>query len=219
MEQTDLILLVLIGLSVLVGFSRGFSFEIMRLGIYILSGVIGYAFVPLFQPVFSFIPFEPAQKTAAICLGSLVSWIVLRIVMSSLIREIRNSRFCHLDRSLGAVFGMVRAGVFLIAICLIFVFAAPKKVEESKILTWSHLGASKLFNAFPEIQTVQKEAEKIVEEGKEAVSAQEITEISWKQRLLNYLENTTVDTKEGEKKMISAVASVMAKSMKKTMES
>ena len=219
MEQTDLILLVLTGLSVLIGFSRGFSYEIMRLFIYVFSGVLGYALIPLFQPAFSFIPFEPAQKTAAICLGTMISWIVLKIVLSSIVKEIRNSRFSGLDRSLGMVFGAVRAFVFLIILCLIFSFAAPEKIRESKILTYSHAGASKLFEAFPEIQTVQANAEKAMEEGKEAVQLKAEQGINWKERVLAYLQNTTVDTPEGKKKLLSSVASVMARSMMKTSSS
>ena len=219
MEQTDLILLVLTGLSVLIGFSRGFSYEIMRLFIYVFSGVLGYALIPLFQPAFSFIPFEPAQKTAAVCLGTMISWIVLKIVLSSIVKEIRNSRFSGLDRSLGMVFGAVRAFVFLIILCLIFSFAAPEKIRESKILTYSHAGASKLFEAFPEIQTVQANAEKAMEEGKEAVQLKAEQGINWKERVLAYLQNTTVDTPEGKKKLLSSVASVMARSMMKTSSS
>ena len=219
MEQTDLILLVLTGLSVLIGFSRGFSYEIMRLFIYVFSGVLGYALIPLFQPAFSFIPFEPAQKTAAVCLGTMISWIVLKIVLSSIVKEIRNSRFSGLDRSLGMVFGAVRAFVFLIILCLIFSFAAPEKIRESKILTYSHAGASKLFEAFPEIQTVQANAEKAMEEGKGAVQLKAEQGINWKERVLAYLQNTTVDTPEGKKKLLSSVASVMARSMMKTSSS
>ena len=137
MERADLILLVLIGLSVFIGLFRGLSDEILRLVVYVLSCVSGYALIPVFQPFFSSVPGEAEQRSLAVFSGTIAVWFVLRIMASFLTRKIKKSSFRELDRSLGAVFGGLRAGIVLLLLNLIFGLFAPHIVQSSRILTLS----------------------------------------------------------------------------------
>ena len=104
--QTDILILFLIFLSALIGFSRGFSFEAASLTVYIFSGFFGYCLIPAFLPAFSsFIPHDKTAWGLSLALGSFLSWIFLRMFVFSLAQNVKNSRFRRLDRSLGAVFG------------------------------------------------------------------------------------------------------------------
>ena len=207
MEQIDLILLILIGLSVLVGRVRGLSDEILRLIIYILSGVLGYALAPLVQPVFSMVPGNALQRGMAIFSGTVVSWFVLKIAASSLIKKIKESRFRSLDGSLGTVFGGARAGIFLLLLNLIFGLLAPHLVQSSGILTIAGKGTAFLIHSFPEFEIFDPKKT-------ETADAQDM---NWKKRLLYYLQNTTVGEEEEKSSLLSYVSSKMAKEMSQKM--
>ncbi|MBR1777362.1 MAG: CvpA family protein [Alphaproteobacteria bacterium] len=216
MEQTDLILLIVIGLSVLVGLNRGFANEILRLAVYIFSGVLGYSFAPVLQPAFSFIPHAPTQKALAVLLGTFLAWLTLKIFTSSLVQGVKNSRFKKLDRSLGGVFGFARAGVLLILLCFGFGFFAPHVIRSSRILTLSHAGISRYVD-FPDPKASKEEREETADESS-AEQTKTAEEQDWKKSLLHYMQHKTVDTKDGEKKLISSVSAIVGKSVAKDMK-
>lgn len=217
MAQTDLILLILISLSILVGLNRGFCAEILGLAVYIFSGVLGYAFAPAFMSAFSFITFEPAQRGVSILVGTFVAWIVLKMITASLVSAVKKSELNKLDRSLGALFGSVRAGVFLIIIVVILAFASPSSIQSSRILTLSYAGAGQIFKQFPELGSFVKKEQNEENPDPEPQGFDVSQNQNWKKRLLYFLENTTVDTKDGEKKLISSVSAILAKSAAKEM--
>ena len=215
MEQTDLILLVVTGISVLFGLNRGFTSEILSLAVYVFSGVLGYSSAPVFQPVFAAIPHEPTQKALAVLLGTFVAWLVLKILMSSLVHGIKSSRLAKLDRSLGGLFGLARAAVIIVAVNIVFAFLMPHIIQSSKILTLTQTGISKYFD-FPEFENPEEESDEDVKE-EQAGKNGEKDRPDWKKRLLRYLENQTLNTKDGEKKLISSVAGIFAKNVSENM--
>ena len=204
MEQSDLILVILTGVSVLFGLNRGFCTEVLGLVVYVFSGVLGYAFSPVFTPAFTSIPFEPARKTAAVLLGTVVAWLVLKLLTGSLIRAVRKSSLNRLDKSLGGVFGLVRAVVFIVLINIVLIFCAPHLIESGKILQISSVWVKKI----PELDFAKEETD---------ASAEEKTQANWKKRVLHYLQNKTVKTEDGEKKLLSAVSAVAAERFAETM--
>ena len=191
---TDLILLVLTGLSVLVGLSRGFCSELLRLLVYVFSGVAGYALIPVFRPVFTFVPYEPMQKMAAVALGTLIAWVVLKVLTASFVEMVKRSGLNKLDRSLGGVFGALRAGAVIVLVCFVFNICAPQQIQSSRILTLS----SGMLRFLPYSETQEKQTENA-------------EPLEWKKRLLYYLENKTVHTKDGEKNWMALLSSTAAK--------
>ncbi|MBR4127415.1 MAG: CvpA family protein [Alphaproteobacteria bacterium] len=201
MEQTDLILAVLTGLSVLIGLSRGFCSEVLNLAVYVFSGVLGYALVPVFRPVFAFIPYEPVQQAAAGLLGMFVAWFVLKVFTGSLIGAVKKSSLNKLDRSLGGIFGAVRAGVCIVLFYVALFFCSPDLIGKSRILTLSSGWIKKI----PELD-FQKEKTVLSSDEMKTAEAKD-----WKKRVLFYLQNKTVKTEDGEKKLISVLSSRAAK--------
>ena len=197
MEQSDLIIVVLTGVSVLFGLNRGFCTEILGLAVYIFSGVLGYAFAPFFSSVFASVPFEPARRAAAVLLATFVVWLVLKLLTGSLIRAVRKSSLNGLDRSLGGVFGFARAAFFVLLITVVLIFCAPQKVESGKILQFSSVWVKKI----PELDFSKEETED---------SADKEAPVNWKKRVLHYLQNKTVETDDGERKLLSAVSAAAA---------
>lgn len=201
MEQMDLFLFLLAGLSVLVGYVRGLSDEILRFISYVLSGILGCFLIPVFQPIFSIVPGEAAQRSLALFLGTVVVWFALKVVTTSLKQKVKESRFQKLDKSLGSVFGGVRIFAALIALNFVFEILSPRVVESSKILSLSGAGTSYVFDAFPEFENFKPKK----------IKTAEAQEWDWKKRLLYYLQNTTVGEGKEKTTLLSYIASKAVK--------
>lgn len=227
MAQSDLILLFLTGLSVLIGLSRGFTLEVLRLVVWVFSGVLGYMLIPVVKPVVEFIPNEPVQKMAAVLLGTFVAWIILKMIMHSIVGTVKKSSLKKLDRSLGGIFGAVRAGFFCMLVAVFFGIVSPATVQASKVMMLSYAGAGKMIDALPKLEAGKQENQDGEENKEQAPEGEsnpaEKTEGStvfvqrWKKSLADYLENTIIHTKSGDKKLIEAVASILVKSFSKEM--
>lgn len=199
MELTDLFLLIMIGLSFLAGYVRGLSEEILRLAAYFLSGVLGCLFLPEILPFFSVVPGDAAQRALALFSGTFIAWILLKMTTAIITRKIRKSRFKKLDKSLGLFFGGARAGFLLFVFGFVCMILEPRFAASSRILTLSGKGISFLFNAFPEYKNFEPEKNE----------TEEAEEWTWKEKLLHYLQNTTVGEGEEKTTLLSYIASTV----------
>lgn len=221
MEQTgqiDLLILLFTLFSVLIGFSRGFSVEVLRLLVYVLSGTLGYFLIPVFQPVFSsFIPHEKTTRILSLAAGSFVAWFILRILASSLIQNVKNSSFRRLDRSLGAVFGLGRSVVFLLAISFFVSAVSAPVFEKSRLLQLSFTGLEMLFKKYPELDILPKKTEREAQSSdseKTSVDQEDQTkETDWKKAVRDYMLNANIQTKSGEKGLLSVASDLIAEGM------
>lgn len=107
-----------VALSVLLGFWRGAVSEIMALAAWILAAIAGKLFAPsVAQLLTGWIPGSGIQYVAAFALIVVVVLLLismLRLLISGLLRAIGLGL---IDRSLGAVFGLVR-GTLIVLICV-----------------------------------------------------------------------------------------------------
>lgn len=220
MEQTaqpDILILILVFLSVLIGFGRGFSAELTRLAVYIFSGILGYALVPVFQPAFSsFIPHDKTAWTLSLAVGSFASWIALRILTSSLVQNVKNSRFGRLDRSLGAVYGLGRGVVFLFLFSFLTSAVSPRLFEKSRLMQMSFAGMQTLLQRYPELNIlpkIQQQADGAESDLPPAASGRQDENGDWKKSAADYVLNTNVQTKSGEKTLLSFASGLIAEGM------
>ena len=212
--QTDILILILVFLSVLIGFSRGFSVEAARLAVYIFSGIFGYYLIPVFQPAFSsFIPHDKTARTLALILGSFFSWIILRIFSSSLVRNVKNSRFIRLDKSLGAVFGLGRGVAFLLLFSFLASAVAPHLFEKSKLLQLSFDGVKTILRKYPELNVPERKPEQPADDAQPEDHDQQTKENDWKKSAADYVLNTNVQTKSGERNLLSIASDFIADGM------
>ena len=191
MEQSDLVLVVLTGISVLIGLNRGFCTEVFALVVCIFSGALGYAFAPFFSEVLSSVPFEPARRGGAVLLGTFVAWLVLKLVTGSFIHAVKRSSLNSLDKSLGGFFGLARAVLVVLLITVFLIFYAPEKLENGKILNSSSVWVKKI----PELDFPQELM---------------TSSVSWKKRMLHFLQNNNVETKDGEWSFLFVASAVAA---------
>ncbi len=117
MNIFDLAVLVIVGLSALLSFFRGFAREILSLGAWIIASVITlYTFPTVAQWI------EPQVKSATVASGLasmgvfFVSLIVLNIITGTMVKFIKpGSEVGAIDNIVGLVFGAAR-GTLIVAI-------------------------------------------------------------------------------------------------------
>lgn len=212
--QTDILILILVFLSVLIGFGRGFSVEATRLAVYVFSGIFGYYLIPVFQPAFSsFIPHDRTAWTLSLAVGSFVSWIALRILTSSLVQNVKNSRFGRLDRTLGAVFGLGRGVVFLFLFSFLSSAVSPRLFEKSKLLQISFAGVKTILRQYPELNVPERKSEQTADNAEPEDPGRQTKENNWKKSAADYVLNTNVQTKSGERNLLSVASDLIADGM------
>lgn len=144
----------------------------------------------------------------------LFSWIVLRIFTSSLVQNVKNSRFGRLDRSLGAVFGLGRGIVFLCLFSFLISAVSPRLFEKSRLMQMSFAGMKTILRQYPELNVFpQKQEQPADGEEAEAPADGETKDSDRKKSAAEYVLNTNVQTKDGEKNLLSAASELIAEGM------
>jgi len=116
----DIALLVILGLSAVVGLWRGFIAEVMSVAVWVASFWLSFAFGPQVAAMFDAHVDSPSARwflgyvvvfVAALVVGSLLTWLIGKLVKST--------GLSGTDRLLGLVFGMLRG----IAVACVLVLA------------------------------------------------------------------------------------------------
>lgn len=130
LNNLDVIFLIIIGISALVGIARGMTKELLSITGWILAAAALFYLIPLVDPI--------TQKyVASQLLASVVSGMIILILFSiiwiltvdKISSVIRSSKLSALDRVLGFIFGMARGIIIVILIALMITTLIP---EESK---------------------------------------------------------------------------------------
>jgi membrane protein required for colicin V production len=137
----DVVILIAIGLSALLGLVRGLLRELIALAGWIVAVVLAIRYA---EPLGALLPLQaawPALKTllggaiivvACVFAAALVGWIVRRLL--------RAARLSAADRVLGGVFGVLR-GVLIVLVMVLFAggtpFARQPAWSESLLLPWA----------------------------------------------------------------------------------
>lgn len=125
-QSVDVWILVITGASVLLAYSRGFTAEMLKLGVYVCSMALGVYLAPLCAPLFSsFSSYPKLPLFLSFFTASALSWIVLKIIAGRMTQAVRKSSLSKLDKSLGIVFGLFRGfALVLILYFLICLFSS-----------------------------------------------------------------------------------------------
>ena len=128
MAVLDWIVLGLLALSMLVGALRGLVYEVLSLGVWIAAFIAAQWFAPAVAPHMPFGDSEVlryglafvAVFALAVFAGSLLTWLVSKLFAAAGLRPA--------DRALGAVFGLARGVVVVLAVAVL-VNMSPLKTE------------------------------------------------------------------------------------------
>lgn len=157
MNWVDLAILAIIFISGVIGFLRGLVREALGIMAWAVAGFAASPFglFPMIQPLARSKILDPNIADAvAFGLVFLVVLVVLLLIVGAVSRVVRGSALGGLDRSLGLLFGGVRA-MFLIVLAYILVGLAmpveswPTIVKEARALPAVYKGAEWVRNKLP----------------------------------------------------------------------
>ena len=141
MTNFDYIVLALLLISAVVGFTRGAVRELIAVAALIAGAAAAVLGAPYAAPIAARLV-QPHWLAAAAALGLLfgLTYIALRLVGAALVRRIRTTNVLSaLDRTIGLLIGLVRGLIVLGALYLMFIAATPADLRPSWIIqarTW-----------------------------------------------------------------------------------
>lgn len=131
LNNLDVVFLIIVGISALVGIARGMTKEILSILGWVLAAAAVFYLVPLINPIME-------QYIASKMLASIVSGLAVLIVFcifwiltaDRLGSVVRASRLSALDRILGFVFGAARGVLIVILVALMITTIIPEQSKE-----------------------------------------------------------------------------------------
>jgi membrane protein required for colicin V production len=146
----DLIVLLILAVSALIGFLRGAVREVVTVIAFITSVLVAVVLLRFTGPLFRHVVHPDWLASAlALLVIFLAVYIVLRILGGQLTDKIRKSNLGALDRAVGLGFGLVRALVTLGLFNIVFHIATPpertpKWVTQAKLYPLTEVSADAL---------------------------------------------------------------------------
>ena len=140
MTVFDIVFLLVVVVSALVGYARGAIKELVTLFAFLVAAMAAIFALPVAGKLFRSIVHPAwAGNATAVLVVFVVVYVLLRILGSLLTRHVHSSRLGGLDRGAGAVFGVGRALVLAGAFFLVFSRITPPDLSPRWItggLTW-----------------------------------------------------------------------------------
>lgn len=131
MTQFDFLVLALLGISAIVGFTRGAVREIFALAALVVAAGLAVFGLPVFGPSFRE-TIQPAWlgTAAALVVIFVVAFVALRLIGAGVARHVQSTQMVgFLDRSLGLLIGLGRGLIVLGALFLMFNAATPEDLR------------------------------------------------------------------------------------------
>ncbi len=154
-NSVDLAILIIIGLSILIGVLRGATREVLGIAGWIGAFAVVFYGLPLFRPLGRQYIQSPMIADAVIAGILFIFSLAVFILISRLISSsVKGSIFGSLDRSLGLVFGFVRGVVLIcIAFLLLSLYYSPAQIPEiirsARFTPWIMQGAEEIKRIVP----------------------------------------------------------------------
>ena len=116
MNLVDLLVLAIVGISALLGLSRGLVRELLGLGSWLLAGYGAFRFGPALIPTLRTAIGNPDIADPAAYAGTFVVLLIVLSLLANLVgRMVQVSMLGGLDRTLGLVFGILRGALVVVA--------------------------------------------------------------------------------------------------------
>jgi membrane protein required for colicin V production len=147
MNMVDLLVLAIVGISALLGLSRGLVREILGLGSWLTAGYAAYRLGPSVMPMTRQAIGNPDIADPAAYAIAFVAILILLSLLANLVgRLVQLSALGGLDRTLGLVFGILRGALVLVAAYIPLALMLPPEkwppaVLQARSLPWIYAGA------------------------------------------------------------------------------
>ena len=131
LNNLDVVFLIIVGISALVGIARGMTKEILSITGWGLAAAALYFLVPIVDPIMQ-------QYIASKLLSSIVSGMAVLIVfciiwlltVDRLAAVVRSSKLSAMDRIFGFVFGLARGALIVVLIAMLITTLIPEQSKE-----------------------------------------------------------------------------------------
>ena len=127
----DVFIAVVLVVSALLSFFRGFISEMLGIGSWFIASIIGFYAMPYLEPfVLKYIPKPLFANILSLIVVAIVTLIILTLICSKIEKRVRKSALNRLDHFLGFIFGVLRGIVILVLIYFLMMTLAPKYLEQ-----------------------------------------------------------------------------------------
>lgn len=161
LNNLDVIILIIIGISALIAYSRGLMKEVMSIVGWVLGCIVVIYLLPIINPfTMNYVKngtIAGILTAVVVLIAFLVCWVLFT---AKVVGKVRTSKLSSLDRMLGLFFGIARA-CLLIILCYIligWIVPADKQspiLQESKYYTLAGTFAEPIEQLIPE-ETLEK---------------------------------------------------------------
>lgn len=154
-NSVDLAILIIIGISILIGVLRGATREVLGIAGWIGAFAVVFYGLPLFRPLGRQYIHSPMIADAVVAGILFIFSLAVFILISRLISSsVKGSIFGSLDRSLGLVFGFLRGVVFIcVTFLLLSLYYSPAQIPEiilsARFTPWIMQGADEIKRIVP----------------------------------------------------------------------
>ena len=125
MPWIDIVIIVLFTISILIGIYRGFVRETLSVASWLLAAYLAFAFgeqaAVYVKPYVAQEPLDLAIAYVAVFLVALIAFSIIGHILSKIFES---TGMTGIDRSIGSVFGFVRAVVIVVAMIIVGRFMA-----------------------------------------------------------------------------------------------
>jgi membrane protein required for colicin V production len=151
----DFAVIIIVGLSILVGILRGATREVLGIVGWIGAFATVFYGLPLFRPLARHYIHSPMIADALVAVILFILSLAVFILISRLISSrVKGSLLGGMDRSLGLVFGFIRG---LLVVCLIYLAIGffyppgqvPDAIKQARLTPWLSSGAQELKRLIP----------------------------------------------------------------------
>lgn len=127
----DIFISVVLLVSAILSFSRGFTSEMLGIGAWFVAGIAGFYAMPVLEPYALKYLHKPVLANLAVFAATaLVTLVTLTLIFSRITDKVQKSVLNRLDHFLGFIFGVVRGVVILVLIYFLMMTLTPKTLED-----------------------------------------------------------------------------------------
>lgn len=137
LNNFDVVILILVGISALIALSRGLIKEVLSIIGWVLAVMAVIYLLPLVTPFAGKYIESPAMAAVAASFAIVILFFIIWILLTgSLIGKVRKSKLSSLDRILGLFFGIFRAFLLIVLFYILINWMVPLE-KQSDVLTKS----------------------------------------------------------------------------------
>lgn len=134
LNNLDVIILIIVGISALIALSRGLIKEVLSIIGWVLGTSAIIYLLPIFSPIASLYIKSGMMAGVVTSLFILIVFLIIWIMITGkIISKIRNSKLSNIDRILGLFFGIVRAFLLVILVYILINWMIPKDKQAAAL--------------------------------------------------------------------------------------